>query len=632
VHSPSASFFLFLLLFTPGAFAALDSAQLRAELEAMEQQVHRDPVAVRAFLVTAEPLIAENDTSSRLWFWLRRAQAYNGLFMYEEFERDIASALALGTRDAPVPLRLWLQAYDGLIRARAGELKRGVDILTRTAQEANQYEADRVFVFAVQELAYVRGLLEHYDESLVDLHRAYTRALESDQRDLLAMVNDAYGAVYAYMRDYPRSLEYYRLALAEFEELGYKEQTASVLLGLASTHRYAGQGQLAEEYFLRYLDFTRYAVGKHHLFYGNYGLAMTFAEQGDCQRALPQIETTLGLTGPDDYKAELFKSRATCETLAGNFPAADAALRKAARILNGIPELAGTSWVLELRKIESLIEYHRGNIERAFALSNSYYEDYIEQLEKSSSNNMNMLRADLENERKDLQIALLEQEAEVSRLHVDAQQRENQLQRYLISLFVLTSLAILVGFFIQRLNTRRVLALSHRDSLSGLYNRRFTFAYLERVIPQISVADGGLALILLDIDNFKAINDRYGHPTGDAVIKRIAAIGEQSLRNRDIMGRIGGEEFLCILPRATAAQSQQVAQRLLDAISAEEFTARDGSVFSTSISIGIANFDASVSSADQLYGMADVAMYHSKKTGKNRITAYQPQGRIAIRT
>ena len=89
------------------------------------------------------------------------------------------------------------------------------------------------------------------------------------------------------------------------------------------------------------------------------------------------------------------------------------------------------------------------------------------------------------------------------------------------------------------------------------------------------------------------------------------------------MGRIGGEEFLCVLPRATAEQSLQVAKRLLNAISAERFNTADGRSFSTSISIGIANFDTSVEDADQLYSHADEAMYQSKAAGKGRITAYQ---------
>ena len=89
------------------------------------------------------------------------------------------------------------------------------------------------------------------------------------------------------------------------------------------------------------------------------------------------------------------------------------------------------------------------------------------------------------------------------------------------------------------------------------------------------------------------------------------------------MGRIGGEEFLCVLPRTTAEQGMQVAQRLLKAISDEKFTAADGTSFSTSISIGIANHEPSIDSADQLYGRADEALYQSKAAGKGRITAYQ---------
>jgi diguanylate cyclase (GGDEF)-like protein len=425
------------------------------------------------------------------------------------------------------------------------------------------------------------------------------------------------------MADYPRSIEYHLLALSEFSRLGYKEQSASVIQGLASTYRYSGQWQLAEKFFQQYLEFTDYAPGDRQLFYGNYGLAMTYAEWADCQRAMPQIQIALGYQGPADYKAELYKQQARCEALGGNFDAAEAALQRAADILNAIPELAGTTWVLELEKIESDIEYQRGNTDRAFVLLNGYYDAYIRQTEKSSSDRMNMLRADLENDRKDLEISLLEQQAQVNQLQVEAQREENQTQRYVIGLSLAISAGILGGLLVQRRNNRRILALSHRDALSGLYNRRYTFEYMARVIPHISVEDGGLSVILLDIDNFKAINDSYGHPVGDAVIKRVAAIGAQSLRNRDIMGRIGGEEFLCVLPRATAEQSMQVAQRLLKAISDENFTAPNGAGFSTSISIGIANYEPSINSADQLYSRADEALYQSKAAGKGRITAYQ---------
>jgi diguanylate cyclase (GGDEF)-like protein len=619
----SFSLILLSLCFSGKALAALDADNLHAELEAMEVRVHTDPLGVWEELTEAESLLARADDQTQLWFYLRRAQAHNALFMYTEFERDIASAQSMKTVAAPPSLLIMIDVYAGLIEVRRGNLRRGIEIFDRAAQLAVENKANRAYVLAVQELAYTRGLLEQYDESLQDLHRAYTVALELNQADLIAMVNDAYGAVYAYMADYPRSIEYHLLALAEFNRLGYKEQTASVIQGLASTYRYAGQWQLAEKFFQQYLQFTGYAPGDRQLFYGNYGLAMTYAELPDCQRAMPQIQVALQYAGPEDYKAELYKQQARCEALDGNFANAEAALQRAADILHGIPELAGTTWVLELAKIESDIEYRRGNADRAFVLLSGYYDAHTRQTEKSSSDRMNMLRADLENDRKDLEIALLEQQAQVNQLQVEAQREENQTQRYVIGLSLAISAGILSGLLVQRRNNRRILALSHRDSLSGLYNRRYTFEYMARVIPKISVDDGGLSIILLDIDDFKNINDSYGHPVGDAVIKRVADIGVELLRNRDIMGRIGGEEFLCVLPRTTAEQSMQVAHRLLTAISNEKLTATDGTHFFTSISIGIANYDPSIDSAEQLYSRADEALYQSKAAGKGRITAYQ---------
>jgi diguanylate cyclase (GGDEF)-like protein len=595
---------------------------LRRDLVAMENAVHREPAAVLRELRGLQASYRDADRETQAWYLLRRAQAHNALFMYEEFEQDIAEARGPLLSVASPELVLWLHTYAGIIEVRRGELKRGIEIFEDVAEQAEGLGADRVYVFAVQELAFTRGLLEQYDTSLQELQSAYAKALQLNQRDLLAMVNDAYGAVYAYMGDYPRSLEFYSKALRDFKQLGYREQTASAIQGLASTSRYAGSWRQAERYFNEYLEFTAYAPGDSRLFYGHYGLAMTFAEKGDCTRALPQIAVALEHSGPEDYDAELYKQQALCLAGSGEIAEAEAALGRAEAILAGMPELAGTSWMLALDHVRSHIEYHRGNGELAFELLDDFYQRYVQQMEKRSSNRMNMLRAGLESERKDLEIALLERQSQVNRLAVASQQQANQSQRYLVISSVALCLVVIAALLVQLRSNRRILALSHRDGLSGLYNRSYTFSYLDRVIPRITVEQGGLSIILLDIDNFKAINDNYGHPAGDMVIRQVANIGEASLRNRDIMGRIGGEEFLCVLPRATSEQCAQVAERLLRAINSETFTAEDGRRFTVSISIGIADYDPSIENADQLYSRADRALYKSKAAGKGRITAF----------
>jgi diguanylate cyclase (GGDEF)-like protein len=613
---------LLCLCISTTATAQLDAQGLRRELIAMEQSVHQDPAGVLARLENFDAPFQEADGETRLWYLLRRAQAHNALFMYEEFEEDIELTRAARISGASRELVLWLQTYAGIVEIRHGELKRGIEILADVSEQALNIDARRLYVFATQELAFTRGLLEQYDTSLEELQRAYGVAIDLNQPDLIAMVNDAYGAVYAYIGDYPRSIEFYTKALEDFQELGYKEHTASVIQGLASTYRYSRQWGQAERYFNKYLEVTSYAPGNSRLFYGNYGLALTFAEQGDCDRAAPQITAALQHRGPDDYDAELYKELAICEALAGNIEAAENALGKAASIFGSMPELDGTTWELELDYVRSQIEYHRGNLTQGFDVLDAYHKAYVEQMAAQSSNSMNMLRAGLESERKDLEIALLERQAELNELQVESHRQANQYQRYLIIFGAILGIMILAGFVFQWRFNRRLLALSHRDGLSGLYNRAYTFDYLDSVIPRITVNSGGLSLILIDIDNFKTINDSYGHPMGDEVIRQVANIAQSSLRNRDILGRIGGEEFLCVLPRTTREQCAQVARRLLDSIVSEEFYAEDGSKFSVSISIGTADFESSIKNSDELYSRADRALYQSKADGKGRITSY----------
>jgi diguanylate cyclase (GGDEF)-like protein len=622
VHRRLPHLALLCLLIAPPVLAQLDAQNLRRGLIAMEQQVHREPARALEELKSVEQAFATADGETQLWYLLRRAQAHSALFMYEAFQQDVARARGAMLSGANSELVLWLHTYAGIVEIRNGELRRGIEILADVAEQALNIDAKRLYVFAVQELAYTRGLLEQYNTSLQELQLAYQVALELNQPELIAMVNDSYGAVYGYMGDYPRSIEFSMKALEDYQRLGYREQTATAIQGLASTFRYSEQWQQAEKYYREYLEQTRYAPGEARLYHGNYGLALTFAEQGDCPRAVPQIELALSYDGPDDYDAELLKELAKCQARTGNLEAAEAAYRRAADILGSIPELDGTSWVLELDYVRSIIDFYSGETEQAFYRLDSYQRENLKQMEQRSSNRMNMLRAGLESERKDLEITLLERQAEVNRLQVETHQSANETQRYLIILAVTLCLMVLAGLLFQWRNNRRILALSHRDGLSGLYNRSYTFSYLEEVIPRIAVDSGGLSVILIDIDNFKAINDNYGHPVGDKVIREVANIGSQLLRSRDIMGRIGGEEFLCVLPRTTSEQCAQVAKRLLSAIAEHTFETAEGEEFSISISIGIADYDSNLKSAEQLYTRADRALYQSKATGKGRITTF----------
>jgi len=152
------------------------------------------------------------------------------------------------------------------------------------------------------------------------------------------------------------------------------------------------------------------------------------------------------------------------------------------------------------------------------------------------------------------------------------------------------------------------------DELTGLSNRRA----LERAMHDH--AGGPCAVLCIDLDHFKALNDGFGHAAGDAALRHVAAIFKQALRSGDVPARIGGEEFALWLPGATASKAMDVANRVRDAVrgSVLEYGGNDIGI---TCSIGIASIPESVSQVDNLLGAADVAMYRAKEAGRDRIEA-----------
>jgi two-component system, cell cycle response regulator len=164
------------------------------------------------------------------------------------------------------------------------------------------------------------------------------------------------------------------------------------------------------------------------------------------------------------------------------------------------------------------------------------------------------------------------------------------------------------------------LSMALTDSLTGLYNRRYVMVHLERLLRQSQDSKKPFALMLLDIDHFKRINDSYGHPAGDDVLREFAGRIGRSLRNFDLAGRIGGEEFVAILPDTNLDVAVAVAERLRTQISGAPMTAKGVDVpipVTTSLGVTIASDPGE--SVDDLIGRADRALYAAKRNGRDRV-------------
>ena len=167
--------------------------------------------------------------------------------------------------------------------------------------------------------------------------------------------------------------------------------------------------------------------------------------------------------------------------------------------------------------------------------------------------------------------------------------------------------------------TRRAELLARTDSLTGLNNRRAFFDYGEMIGRQRETSVARYAVAMIDIDHFKAINDNYGHRVGDEALRAVAAKILATMRDADIAGRIGGEEFAIILPRTSVAAAALLAERLRESIS--EIVVQAGSHkvrFTTSV--GVAECEPNDTSIEDVLSKADQALYDAKESGRDRVS------------
>jgi diguanylate cyclase (GGDEF)-like protein len=161
--------------------------------------------------------------------------------------------------------------------------------------------------------------------------------------------------------------------------------------------------------------------------------------------------------------------------------------------------------------------------------------------------------------------------------------------------------------------------LASTDELTGVANRRWFTSMARRELERCRRYGHPLALLMIDVDHFKRVNDNYGHAVGDEVLKTFARVLEGSLRSVDLLGRMGGEEFAVVLPETNPTAAANTAERLRAAVEALAFPLEDGTALCLTASVGIGVASPEGETLDSLLARADEGLYAAKRGGRNRV-------------
>jgi diguanylate cyclase (GGDEF)-like protein len=156
------------------------------------------------------------------------------------------------------------------------------------------------------------------------------------------------------------------------------------------------------------------------------------------------------------------------------------------------------------------------------------------------------------------------------------------------------------------------------DALTGLANRRALDERLDDEVDHARRLGTSAGLVIADLDSFKSINDRYGHQTGDAVLRAVARIFTEAVRELDLIGRFGGEEIAVVLPGAQLGGARRLAERIRKSVEELRVETADGELVGVTASFGAACFPTH-GSVEALVAAADASLYEAKRSGKNRV-------------
>lgn len=260
----------------------------------------------------------------------------------------------------------------------------------------------------------------------------------------------------------------------------------------------------------------------------------------------------------------------------------------------------------------------QSDFDKAFVAKQKYLVSLFHDIEVIDGQRIETLEKKYQLEQKNKTNLLLEEQSRLKKLKlVEVNQKQVDKERgywALICVFIVFVLLMLRQLSIRR----RLLWLAQVDSLTSLKNRSTLFDEGVSLFEQATEKQHSLSAILIDIDHFKQVNDQYGHAVGDNVLKRIAKLSKEVMRSRDLLARLGGEEFVALLPSANLKEAKAIAVRLKDKVAQEAFEAGD-KLFNVTVSIGVVEFTDGMADIDEFIRFADQAMYLAKANGRNQV-------------
>jgi len=544
-------------------------------------------------------------TSTR-WKDVRRGLLYS----------DDALKRARDAHDTPSEARALLCRAAFIMRISGSQ--RGLPELDKAIALLADGPEQQLLAEALELRGDTRSLLGEQASAMIDFQRARAAYRDAGIDHEVELLMQSIAIAYRRMGDLAQAKRYFTAAIARMQDKGNAESIVTNLIQLGYLHAESAAPDKALAAFRKAEAVATANADPYNRDVARLGVADTLISLGQPEAALAVLaQARAGFTAEQDDSSEDTLLRLTGEALAKQGRHADA-LQQYRRALPLIQRDGNQRYLAMLFKAQAASQEALGQSTAALADYKRYIELQQKLQGKMRLEQGRMLEYEYEIRRRDFENKQLRLDAAARQQRLAALESVRRWQWLTIALggLLLALLAWLA--WRQRMKSRRLHDLTLLDPLTGVANRPGIERKAAHALES-SARDGTpLSLLMLDLDHFKSINDRYGHAAGDKVLRATTDAWKAELRGRDPLGRVGGEEFVVVCPDTTLEQALVVAGRLREAALALRFPDIDPEL-RISVSIGAAQSRKSGDSCDALLDRADSALYRAKQQGRDRV-------------
>ncbi len=629
---------LVLALLTKASLAepSTDLAEFSADVVKIEMLIDSNAALAHQQLKRYKNRLAELSIKQQITYYNLLAEIYILQAQYPIAKTTANLGLSLTKQLASPSLSIAELLYSrGFAIESLGDFERAKQDYESGIEIAKSFHNKVLIATGLTNLGAIYYLTDRYENSLTVLNDAYNIAKQTRDEELKGSVNSELGILYSYLDRSKQAMSYYQQAYRHYKNANKTIFSLNALVNIAINHLDNKEYEQAIHTYKTIIK-ESHGAGQSEIMYNTYsGLSwanlkkqrpnleasyqyLLIAKQYidsierqdiNLQYAVDEAYVLFELDRLDETLVSIAKVEKTLATLAEKAPLGQLKMQTKTSIIN----------------LKSKTYFKLGQFRQAYQLQKQRLTLTNIILSNKQTSSVAEVRLALEAKQADLHKKVLENKRSLQEIALkEASAKQEQQRNYLISIAIV---ALLFAWLLMKLiqGQRRLHNASSIDILTGIANRRSLMKRGQQLIKRAYAKQTSFSVLMIDVDHFKKVNDKFGHSVGDKVLQRIASLGEQLMRKTDVYGRFGGEEFVVFLPNTSLAQALVIAERYRQSINdftwpADLFSEQK---FSINVSVGVACTTelASENSGDleTIINIADTCLYQAKSKGRNQV-------------